>query len=279
MTAESDFISRIDYVFEQGGVAGVEILTDAGSSRMPPDASLMVEPRLIVCLEGEAAFRVERGEVTLKSGDGLFVNGRCWVRARPRAPYVSMGVVFYGDATRFYLMRESGKPGRIGRPVETCVVATGLGEEERALCRMLARSDELVHRARFSRNAFECLMLAARAMLGARPASAAGKAHFMWQAACHYLADNLHRPISRKEVARELRVHPNHLSRLFAGFGRESFSAHLEKLRLERARLLLSDPRLNVAEVARLCGFSSANYFARVCRKTWGRTPTRARSG
>jgi AraC-type DNA-binding domain-containing proteins len=277
MAHESEFLARIDDLFARGEISRVEKLVDSGSSRMPADASLMEEARAIVCLDGQAAFRGERGEIRLKAGEGLFVSGRCWVRAQPRQPYASMGVVFYANATRFYLMRGEAGRANAGRPVETCVVPAGLPEDERALVRLLARAEGAAADARFDRNAFECLLLAARALLAAPPAEPPGKAHFMWQAACHYLADNLHRPIGRKEVARELRVHPNHLSRLFAEFGRESFSEHLQTLRLERARLLLSDPRLNVAEVARLCGFGSANYFTRVCRRAWGRTPTRAR--
>lgn len=272
MPGDREFIEKIDAILAGGGVERVEGLNDAGSTRMLADASLMIAPRMIVCLEGLAVFRGERGEIRLPAGSGIFVGARCWVRAQPRQAYVSMGIVFYGGATRFYLMR-----GGVSRPVETCVVPAALGEDERALCRLLSRTEAVAHDDRFRRNAFECLLLASRALLESPPGAAPGKAQFMWEAACHYLADNLHRPIGRKEVARELRVHPNHLSRLFAEFGRESFSEHLLTLRLERARLLLSDPRLNIAEVARLCGFTSPNYFARVCRKAWGRTPTRAR--
>jgi transcriptional regulator GlxA family with amidase domain len=41
---------------------------------------------------------------------------------------------------------------------------------------------------------------------------------------------------------------------------------------------LLADPRMHVSEVARLSGFASASYFARVHRARTGRPPTVERS-
>ena len=148
------------------------------------------------------------------------------------------------------------------------------------MTRLLAGAPPSAGADRFFLSAGECLLIAARELLALPPpAEAASKARFTWQAAADFMAENLQRPLSRKDVARYLRVHPNHLSRLFAEFSDEPFSVYLQNRRLERARLLLADPRLDIAEVARLCGFSSANYFIRVFRQRTGRTPTHARRG
>jgi AraC family L-rhamnose operon regulatory protein RhaS len=49
---------------------------------------------------------------------------------------------------------------------------------------------------------------------------------------------------------------------------------HLTRLRIEAAgRLLRSDPRRKISEVARLCGFGSSQYFATVFRFHTGRRP------
>lgn len=279
------FAARLEGVFAGGGVGAVARAVEAGHTGMPREASLMEQPRMIVCLEGRAGFEVKHGEgcatVTLAPRDGLFIAPGRWVRARVREPYVSMGVVFYAATTRFYLMR--GRPGRDGHPgtpVETYLVPAGIGEEGRALARLLAGPVPVLEGERFSHHAFECLLLLARELL-ARPAEeeAGGKARFTWQAACDFMLEHLHRPLSRKDVARHLGIHPNHLSRLFAEFGGEPFAGFLLARRLERARLLMEDPRLNIAEVARLSGFASANYFSRVFRGRTGRTPTHARRG
>jgi len=49
--------------------------------------------------------------------------------------------------------------------------------------------------------------------------------------------------------------------------------AYLERLRLQNALSLLKQRRLAVAEVALRCGFTDANYFSRVIRRTTGRSP------
>lgn len=280
MDSSATFSARIDALFAGQGVKSVQRAIEPGHAGMERDASLMEHPRLIVCLEGAVDFQHKEGVARLVPGDGLFVGPGRWVRARIRQPYVSMGVVFYANATRFYLMR--GKPARewrAGGPAETCVVPAGIGEEARALGRLLAEPPPGLAPEKFLHHAFECLLIAARELLRtpAPVAAGGGKARFTWQAACDYVTENLQRPVSRKDVARHLVVHPNHLSRLFAEFSREPFSRYLQNRRLERARLLLEDPRLNIAEVARLSGFASANYFIRVFRQHTGRTPTRVR--
>ncbi len=284
MEVVPQFIARLDGILAAGGVSTIKRAVEAGHTGMPPDASLMDQPRLIVCLEGRANFSFEQSsgavEVGLPARAGLFVAPGHWVKAQPHRPYVSMGVVFYPRATRFYLIQ--ARPARNrplpAEPSETCTVPIGLSEEGRALCRLLAGSPPAVAAERFFRNAGECLLVAARGLLAEPPAeNVAGKARFTWQAACDFMADNLHRPLSRKDVARYLRVHPNHVSRLFAEHSREPFAVFLQNQRLARARLLLTDPRLNVAEVARLSGFGSASYFIRLFRTRHRLTPTRMR--
>jgi AraC-like DNA-binding protein len=244
----------------------------------------MEQARLIVCLEGTAAFETSTGdgigETRLEPRDGLFVAPGRWVRSRPRKAYVSMGVVFYTGKTRVYLMRSAAaRDGRPREPSVTAIVPDDGGEENRALLRVLEGREPGAAAGRYERNAFECLLIAVRDLLARPPETGApGKARYTWEAACDFLVENLHRPVSRKDVARHLGVHPNHLSRLFAEFGSGTFSEFIQARRLDRARLLMADPRLNFAEVARLSGFSSANYFTRVFRAQTGRTPTRARS-
>lgn len=278
------FVARIDRVLASGGVTRVLRADQAGHAGMPRNASLMEQPRLIVALEGRVEFERKdgerRGSAILSERDVLFVTPGRWVRARARESYASMGIVFYAEATRFYLMRSNPTDdGHPGVPVEGYVRPEGIGEEGRALTRLLAGSPP-ASAEQFFRSAAECLLVLARELL-VRPTEqvTGGKAWFTWQAACDYMLEHLHRPLSRKDVARYLDVHPNHLSRLFTEFGSMTFGEFLLDRRLERARLLLEDPRLNIAEVARLAGFSSANYFTRVFRSRTGRTPTRERSG
>ncbi len=277
------FRDRIDRVLTADGIRGISRAVTPGHSEMPRNASLMNLPRMIVCLEGKVRFACKDGdlvgEVALNPHEGLFIGPGRWVLSRARERYVSLGVVFNAGTTRFYLMQaDPARDVHPVAPVATHSVATGLGEDGRALARILAGTPPGVAADRFFRHTFECLLNLVRELLTyPESGSSGGKARFTWEAACDFVLDNLHQPLSRKDVSHHLGVHPNHLSRLFAEFGNETFAEFLQARRLERARLLMADPRLNIAQVAQLSGFGSANYFTRVFRARTGRTPTHGR--
>jgi len=54
---------------------------------------------------------------------------------------------------------------------------------------------------------------------------------------------------------------------------------HLQRLRIERAKELLRDPRFGITSVAMECGFSTSQHFARVFRRFAGMTPGDFRAG
>lgn len=71
--------------------------------------------------------------------------------------------------------------------------------------------------------------------------------------------------------------HPDHLARLFRKETGETIVGHIRRVRLERARELLADPVLRVADVARLVGLPDPAYFSRVYRQVHGVPPMVAR--
>jgi AraC-like DNA-binding protein len=254
-----------------------------GHAGMPPDGSLLERPRLLLGLAGEAHYELEAPagvrRVRLRAGDALFVPAGRWVKSRPWGEHRLIGAVFGPHTTRFYLMVGRGRAARATlERARQEALDIALGEEGRAICRLLSGELPEVAGEKLGRDLCEALAILAQSLaadpMAVRPQS---KARFTWHAACDYLERHVHRPITRQEVADYLRVHPNHVSRLFARFGSGSLQRHLLNLRLERARWLLADPRLNVGEVAHRCGFASANYFARAFRHATGRTPTEAR--
>jgi AraC-like DNA-binding protein len=99
-----------------------------------------------------------------------------------------------------------------------------------------------------------------------------------WQAARHYVDEHLQEPIDRKTVAAALSLHPNHLSRLFTRFHDKNFSQYVLHARMARADLLLADDRLNISDVAYLCGFSTPNYFTRLYTLLHGMPPGKRRA-
>ncbi len=80
-------------------------------------------------------------------------------------------------------------------------------------------------------------------------------------------------------LARLVELSTYHFARAFKrSFGVPPHRYHTSR-RIERARLLLRDPKVSVAEVAQRVGFSGASAFAASFRRTTGQTPTDYRRG
>ena len=78
---------------------------------------------------------------------------------------------------------------------------------------------------------------------------------------------------SLKELAATHGLSREHLARTFRARTGESPWAVITRARLSRARTLLADPALSVAEVAGLCGYASARVLARNLVEATGQSP------
>lgn len=79
------------------------------------------------------------------------------------------------------------------------------------------------------------------------------------------------------DLANVAGLSPEHLGRLFRRAFAVSPMQYVLRLRLERARGLLTKTGLGVKEVAHLVGFSDAAYFSRRMRSATGTSPSRLR--
>lgn len=86
-------------------------------------------------------------------------------------------------------------------------------------------------------------------------------------------------PYSVVNIARAARVTPNHFSTIFRKHTGQTFQAFLNEQRIARARDLLQNPSLDIAEVAHASGFADPAYFSRRFKQTTGCTPTAWRAG
>jgi AraC-like DNA-binding protein len=87
------------------------------------------------------------------------------------------------------------------------------------------------------------------------------------------LNGRFHEPdLSLASVATEHRISKRTLYYAFADAG-TTFVNELMRLRLERARQLLSERDLSVTEVATCCGFNDSSHFARRFRRQFGLAP------
>lgn len=91
------------------------------------------------------------------------------------------------------------------------------------------------------------------------------------------IAANPLRDWKAKELATVGKVSYSGLRALFKNFGQGTIHEHIQRARLDQARLLLADTRLSVKDVAAQLSFSSEFYFSHFFRHQTGMSPTEFR--
>lgn len=89
-----------------------------------------------------------------------------------------------------------------------------------------------------------------------------------------YINSNYQHYLTLDLVADKVHVSPAYLSRIFKEEKNESFVRYLNKIRMIKAKQLLSKTQLDIGEVAVKVGFRNQNYFTTVFRKKEGMTPS-----
>jgi AraC-like DNA-binding protein len=91
------------------------------------------------------------------------------------------------------------------------------------------------------------------------------------------ISSNPLRDWKAKELAAVGKVSYSGLRALFQQAGQGTIHEHIQKARLDQARLLLADNRLSIKDVAAQLNFSSEFYFSHFFRHHTGMTPTEYR--
>ncbi|AEQ50189.1 AraC family transcriptional regulator [Pelagibacterium halotolerans] len=91
--------------------------------------------------------------------------------------------------------------------------------------------------------------------------------------ATEYMLENIERPISVQEIASMAGVGPYKLGRIFKSAINDSPYNYFVKLRIERAKRLLSLSNLPISHIALECGFSHQEHLTRRFREHCGTTP------
>lgn len=89
-----------------------------------------------------------------------------------------------------------------------------------------------------------------------------------------YLRKNFEKPLRLREVAEMFRLQPGSLSRAFRNKFSQSPIDFVTSLRLDKARLLLSQG-MSVEKTAVACGFADAFYFSSVFKEAEGMPPSK----
>jgi transcriptional regulator GlxA family with amidase domain len=92
------------------------------------------------------------------------------------------------------------------------------------------------------------------------------------------MEERLEEPVDRDALARLAGVTVRQLERLFRAHLGTTLGDHYLGLRLERARTLLRQTSLSVAEIAVACGFAAPAHFSRVYRARFALSPSAERA-
>lgn len=92
--------------------------------------------------------------------------------------------------------------------------------------------------------------------------------------AAQYVTGHLHEKLSEARLADMCGLSVYAFSRAFRAAFNQTFQSYVTEQRMERARGLLRNPNLRVADVAEETGFRDASYFGRVFRQRYEMTPT-----
>lgn len=93
---------------------------------------------------------------------------------------------------------------------------------------------------------------------------------FILNQAMSFMEQNYHKKLTLQDVASHCFVSQWHLSKLINRHMEKSFYDVLNAIRIERAKELLTDPRLKIGDIVDMVGFSDGAHFARVFKKMVG---------
>ena len=93
-----------------------------------------------------------------------------------------------------------------------------------------------------------------------------------------HIVENLNEPLATQTVADVVGLHPNYASNLFSKVMRIPMQKFVVRMRLIKARSLLFEGRLSIANIGYQSGFASQSQFYEHFRKAYGTTPSQMRS-
>ena len=95
----------------------------------------------------------------------------------------------------------------------------------------------------------------------------------------NFIETHLGDDLSIETLAKEACLSPFHFARAFKAATGKAPHGYLMHRRIEKAKSLISERRLSLAEVSDVCGFSSQPYFTRWFKRMVGTTPGAYRRG
>lgn len=91
--------------------------------------------------------------------------------------------------------------------------------------------------------------------------------------AIYYIESTYYKDPSLENVASKVSLTPFYFSKLFKESTGVTYSAYLNHVKVQQARVLLINTKLSMDEIAEQCGFSTRNYMCAIFKKITNLTP------
>lgn len=92
-----------------------------------------------------------------------------------------------------------------------------------------------------------------------------------------FIQQHYDREITAYQLAQHVNVHPNYLHRIFRAETGQSLVQYLNTFRLDKAKMLLRETDIGIADICELVGINSRQYFHELFKKYTDLTPVQYR--
>ena len=93
-----------------------------------------------------------------------------------------------------------------------------------------------------------------------------------------FLYQNYDRRLKINDISGNLNLHPSYLQRIFKAATGKSIIEYLQQIRIEKAKMFLSQHEIRISDVANMTGFDDPKYFSSCFKKVTGISPVSYRS-
>ena len=94
------------------------------------------------------------------------------------------------------------------------------------------------------------------------------------ETAKEYIQNNYSKDISLDEISQAANISPYYFSKIFKEGTGEGFVEYLTRIRMDKAKELLTTTECSMKEICVMVGYADPNYFSRSFKKNVGVTPT-----